>query len=130
MTYEEAKAYLEEVSHSGIVLGLDTMQELLKRIGNPQEKLKFVHIAGTNGKGSALAFISTILQCAGYTVGRYASPRVFNYEEFVQVNGENIAREAFCRYVKQIQSAILSMETEGMQRPTLFEVETDRKSVV
>lgn len=124
MTYEEAKAYLEEVSHSGIVLGLDTMQELLKRIGNPQEKLKFVHIAGTNGKGSALAFISTILQCAGYTVGRYASPRVFNYEEFVQVNGENIAREAFCRYVKQIQSAILSMETEGMQRPTLFEVET------
>ncbi|MGN0292857.1 MAG: bifunctional folylpolyglutamate synthase/dihydrofolate synthase [Lachnospiraceae bacterium] len=124
MTYEEAKEYLEEVSHSGIVLGLDTMQELLGRIGNPQEKLKFVHIAGTNGKGSTLAFISTILQCAGYTVGRYASPRVFNYEEFVQVNGENIAREAFCRYVKQIMDAIASMEAEGMQRPTLFEVET------
>lgn len=124
MTYEEAKDYLEEVSHSGIVLGLDSMRELLSRIGNPQEKLKFIHIAGTNGKGSTLAFISTILQCAGYTVGRYASPRVFKYEEFVQVNGENITREAFCRYVKQIKTAITSMEADGLQRPTLFEAET------
>ncbi|MDY2628274.1 MAG: folylpolyglutamate synthase/dihydrofolate synthase family protein [Lachnospiraceae bacterium] len=124
MTYEEAKEYLAEISHSGIVLGLDTMRELLARLDNPQEKLKFVHIAGTNGKGSTLAFISTILQCAGYTVGRYASPRVFEYEEFVQVNGQNIEREAFCRYVRQIKNAVTSMEAEGMQRPTLFEVET------
>lgn len=124
MTYDEAKEYLAEISHSGIVLGLDSMRELLARLDNPQEKLKFVHIAGTNGKGSTLAFISTILQCAGYTVGRYASPRVFEYEEFVQVNGQNIEREAFCRYIRQIRNAIASMEAEGMQRPTLFEVET------
>lgn len=124
MTYDEARNYLEEVSHSGIVLGLDTMGELLARLDNPQEKLQFVHIAGTNGKGSTLAFISTILQCAGYTVGRYASPRVFEYEEFVQVNGENIAREALCRYVRQIKDAITSMIEAGMERPTLFEVET------
>ena len=124
MTYEEARSYLEEISHSGIVLGLDTMRELLARLGNPQEKLQFVHIAGTNGKGSTLAFISTILQCAGYTVGRYASPRVFEYEEFVQVNGENIAREALCRYVRKIKEAITAMEAAGMGRPTLFEVET------
>ncbi len=124
MTYEEAKEYLVEVSQSGIVLGLDTMRELLARLDNPQEKLQFVHIAGTNGKGSTLAFISTILQCAGYTVGRYASPRVFEYEEFVQVNGENIAREAMCRYVKQIKDAIAAMEADGFARPTLFEVET------
>ncbi len=124
MTYEEAKAYLAEISHSGIVLGLDTMRELLARLDNPQEKLQFVHIAGTNGKGSTLAFISTILQCAGYTVGRYASPRVFKYEEFVQVNGENIEREALCRYVRQIKNVITSMEADGLERPTLFEVET------
>lgn len=124
MTYEEAREYLAEVSHSGIVLGLDTMRELLTRLDNPQEKLKFVHIAGTNGKGSTLAFISTILQCAGYTVGRYASPRVFEYEEFVQVNGGNIEREALCRYVRQVKNAIASMEKDGLNRPTLFEVET------
>lgn len=124
MTYEEAKEYLTEISHSGIVLGLDTMRELLMRLDNPQEKLQFVHIAGTNGKGSTLAFISTILQCAGYTVGRYASPRVFEYEEFVQVNGKNIEREALCRYVKQIKDAVTSMEKDGFARPTLFEVET------
>lgn len=124
MTFEEAKEYLVEISQSGIVLGLDSMRELLARLDNPQEKLQFVHIAGTNGKGSTLAFISTILQCAGYTVGRYASPRVFDYEEFVQVNGENIAREALCRYVKQIKDAIAAMEADGLARPTLFEVET------
>lgn len=124
MTYEEARDYLEEISHSGIVLGLDTMRELLARLDNPQDKLQFVHIAGTNGKGSTLAFISTILQCAGYTVGRYASPRVFEYEEFVQVNGENIAREALCHYVKQVRDAVTDMEAKGLERPTLFEVET------
>ncbi|MDO5410762.1 MAG: folylpolyglutamate synthase/dihydrofolate synthase family protein [Lachnospiraceae bacterium] len=124
MTYEEAKDYLSEISHSGMVFGLETMQQLLARLDNPQEKLQFVHIAGTNGKGSTLAFISTILQCAGYTVGRYASPRVFEYEEFVQINGNNIEREALCRYVKQIKTVIASMEEEGLARPTLFEVET------
>ena len=97
MTFEESLAFLDEVGQSGICLGLDSIRELLKRIGNPQDKLKFVHIAGTNGKGSTLAFTSTILTCAGYRVGRYSSPRVFEFEEFVQVNGENIEREAFCR---------------------------------
>ena len=91
MNYEEARAYLREVELSlGWVLGLDSMKELLRRLGNPQDRLKFVHIAGTNGKGSVLAFVSQILSEAGYRVGRYISPRVFVYEEFVQINGEKI----------------------------------------
>ncbi|MGN0268862.1 MAG: prephenate dehydratase domain-containing protein [Lachnospiraceae bacterium] len=124
MTYEEAKEYLAEIARSGIILGLEPMQALLKRLGNPQDQLQFIHIAGTNGKGSTLAFISTILKCAGYTVGRYSSPRVFDYDEFVQVNGENIEREAFSRLTAQVKAAIDSMEIDGIGRPTLFEVET------
>ena len=124
MTYEEAKEYLAEIARSGIILGLEPMQALLKRLGNPQDQLQFIHIAGTNGKGSTLAFTSTILKCAGYTVGRYSSPRVFDYDEFVQVNGENIERDAFSRLTAQVKAAIDSMEIDGIGRPTLFEVET------
>ena len=65
----------------GWVLGLDSMGELLRRLGNPQDRLKFVHIAGTNGKGSVLAYVSTVAGCAGYRVGRYISPAVREYRE-------------------------------------------------
>ena len=61
MNYSEAMNYIESVSKRGSVLGLDTTRELLRRVGNPQDELSFIHIAGTNGKGSALAFISEIL---------------------------------------------------------------------
>ncbi len=125
MDYKEARAYLKEVEVSlGWVLGLDSMRELLKRLGNPQDRLKFVHIAGTNGKGSVLAFVSMILQEAGYRVGRYISPRVFAYEEFVQINGEMITREEFCAYTEQVKEACTGMAAEGFAQPTLFEVET------
>ena len=76
MTYEEARVYLDEVSKYGSVLGLDTIRELLYELGNPQNDLKFIHIAGTNGKGSVLAYISTILSETGFRVGRYVSPTV------------------------------------------------------
>lgn len=125
MNYEEARAYLREVELSlGWVLGLDSMRELLKRLGNPQDRLKFVHIAGTNGKGSVLAFVSQILSEAGYRVGRYISPRVFAYEEFVQINGEMITREEFCEYTARVREACQAMLAQGFAQPTLFEVET------
>ena len=68
MTYKEARVYLDEVSKYGSVLGLDTIRGLLDELGNPQESLRFIHIAGTNGKGSILAFISTILSEAGMRI--------------------------------------------------------------
>ena len=68
MTYEEARSYLEEMNKTGIVLGLESMEHLLAELGNPQDQLKFIHIAGTNGKGSVLAYLSTILKEAGYRV--------------------------------------------------------------
>lgn len=69
MNYQEAMEYMEKVGTYGIVPGLDSIRELCRRLGNPQDELKFVHIAGTNGKGSTLAYISSILQAAGYRVG-------------------------------------------------------------
>ncbi len=77
MTYKEARAFIDDTSKYGYILGLDTVTELLGRLGNPQDDLKFVHIAGTNGKGSILAYVSTILKEAGYKVGRYISPTIF-----------------------------------------------------
>lgn len=78
MNYQEAMEYMEKVGTYGIVPGLDSIRELCRRLGNPQDELKFVHIAGTNGKGSTLAYISGILQAAGYRVGKYISPVILN----------------------------------------------------
>lgn len=77
MNYKEARVYLDEVSKYGSVLGLESMRELLHRLGDPQNELKFIHISGTNGKGSVLAYLSTILSGAGYRTGRYISPTLF-----------------------------------------------------
>ena len=77
MNYTEARVYLDEVSKYGSVLGLESMRELLDRLGNPQNELKFIHISGTNGKGSVLAYLSTILTGAGYRTGRYISPTLW-----------------------------------------------------
>ena len=86
MPDEEARAYLDDAARYGSVLGLDTMKELLARLGNPQDDLKFIHIGGTNGKGSVLSYLSTVLKEAGYRVGRYISPTLFSYRERIQVN--------------------------------------------
>lgn len=124
MTYEEARAFIDETAKYGYVMGLDTERELLRRLGNPQDDLKFVHIAGTNGKGSTLAYISTVLKEAGYRVGRYLSPTIFDYRERIQVNEEYITREAVARLAEQVEAAGRAMLEAGFHHPTTFEVET------
>ena len=124
MTYKEARVYLDEVSKYGSVLGLDTIRGLLRELGNPQDDLKFIHIAGTNGKGSVLAYTSTILSEAGYRTGRYVSPTVVSYLERIQVDGEWIPKEEFAGLVEEVMKAIARMETLGEASPTVFEVET------
>lgn len=124
MTYREARVYLDNVSKYGSVLGLDTIRNLLGELGNPQDELKFIHIAGTNGKGSVLAFISTILSEAGYKVGRYISPTVISYLERIQVDGRWIEEEEFAELVEKVQRAVACMETNGRGTPTVFEIET------
>lgn len=116
--------YVESLGAHGIVPGLDSIKELCRRLGNPQNELKFVHIAGTNGKGSVLAYISTVLKCAGYRVGRYLSPVIFEYREKIQVNEKPISKAALCEGLEIIKSVCQEMRLEGFLAPTLFEVET------
>ena len=124
MNYEEARVYLDEVSKYGSVLGLDNMRELLERLGNPQDDLKFIHISGTNGKGSALSYMSTILSGAGFRTGRYISPTLYAYRERIQVDGVMIDRESLAALVTVVKEAVDAMEAENKGNPTVFEVET------
>lgn len=79
MDFEQAMAYMSSVAKFGSVLGLDTIKELLKRLKNPEDDLNYIHVAGTNGKGSTAAYIATILAESGYKVGRYVSPVITDY---------------------------------------------------
>ena len=124
MNYEEARVYLDEISKYGSVLGLENMKELLVRLGNPQEDLKFIHISGTNGKGSVLAYLSTILSGAGYRTGRYISPTLFSYRERIQVDEKEIEKESLARHVTAISEAVKDMAEQHAGTPTIFEVET------
>lgn len=124
MNYEEAREYLDQVSKGGSVLGLDNMRELLKRLENPQNSLKFVHISGTNGKGSVLAYVSTVFKEAGYRTGRYISPTLFSYREKIQVNESFIGREDLARLTEEVKKAAEEMQNSGKGFPTIFEIET------
>lgn len=124
MNYREAMEYVEELQQYGTVMGLTTMQELCARLNDPQEQLKFVHIAGTNGKGSVLAYVSTVLQTAGYRVGRFISPVIKDFREQFQVDGRMITQSGLCKYLEFVRQAAENMTAEGFPHPTLFEVET------
>lgn len=115
---------MDEVSKYGSVLGLESMRELLRRLGDPQNELKFIHISGTNGKGSVLAYLSTILSGAGYRTGRYISPTLFSYRERIQVDGEYIEKESLACHVTAIAAAAEDMQKAGLPSPTVFEIET------
>ncbi len=124
MTYEEAKRFLEECNQYTRELTLEPLKEMLRRLGNPQDQLSFVHIAGTNGKGSVLAYVSTVLKEAGYQVGRYISPTIFKYRERIQVNETYISRADLTRLAERIQKVGQQMLLEGCWHPTMFEAET------
>lgn len=124
MNYKEAMEYIEVMQRHGSVYGLHAMRLLCGYLGNPQDKLKFVHIAGTNGKGSVLAYVSTVMQTAGCRVGRYISPAVLDYRERFQINQKMISKAAFARYLEQVKAAVERMEQEEGVSPTVFEIET------
>ncbi len=124
MTYEEAKQFLEDCNQYAGEFTLEPLQEMLRRLGDPQEELSFVHIAGTNGKGSVLAYVSTVLKETGYRVGRYISPTIFSYRERIQVNEQYITKEALVRLTERIRAVGEQMLSEGLSHPTMFEAET------
>jgi dihydrofolate synthase/folylpolyglutamate synthase len=127
MNFEEAMIYLDQVSSFGSVLGLETTRELLARLDDPQDKLKFIHIAGTNGKGSTAAYLANILSKAGYKVGRYISPTILEYCERIQITCDTtryIEKETVARHITRIASVIKEMLEQGLSHPTPFEIET------
>ena len=94
MTYEEALQYIHAVSWKGSMPGLSRISELTARLGSPEKGLKFIHIVGTNGKGSTAAMLSSVLTRAGYRTGLFISPWVVDFRERMQLNGEMISPEA------------------------------------
>ena len=124
MNYQEAMKYMEKVGTYGIVPGLDNIRELCRRLGDPQNDLKFVHIAGTNGKGSTLAYISNILQAAGYRVGKYISPVIIDYCEKIQIGKQKITHKDLCDGLEIIREHCEAMVQDGFHHPTPFEIET------
>lgn len=124
MNITEAYQCIEERNQLGSVLGLAHIKELLRRLGEPQNQCRVVHIAGTNGKGSILAYIEQALLEGGYAVGKYSSPTVFSYLERFQMNGESMQEMQYPRYLERVMQAVEDMEADGVQRVTAFEIET------
>lgn len=124
MDLPSAKQYIEEKNKLGITPGLDSIKELLSRLGNPQKEIECLHIGGTNGKGSIFAFLQDILLETGMKVGRYISPTVLTYLERFQINKENMSEEEFPKYVQLVKEQVADMETEGYVSPSAFEIET------
>ncbi|MBQ9609237.1 MAG: bifunctional folylpolyglutamate synthase/dihydrofolate synthase [Lachnospiraceae bacterium] len=124
MDINAAMEYIDRKNKLGIVPGLDNVRELLRRLDNPQDKCKALHISGTNGKGSIFAFVESALIEAGFTVGRYISPTIFEYLERFQINKKNMDEDTFCRLLEQVADVIEKMEKDGYPSPTAFEIET------
>ena len=102
MKYEDAIKLITGKSNFYIDLGLDRISAVLDKFGNPENSLKFIHVAGTNGKGSVCTMLASILQEAGYKTGLYTSPHIWEYTERIKVNGADIPKETFAEYVQMI----------------------------
>lgn len=124
MKYEEFLTCIEGWDHPGIALGLERIERLLEILDNPQKELKYIHVAGTNGKGSVCAFLDSVLRGAGFRVGRYISPTLYDYRERIQVNNRYIEKDEVVALFEKVQKACESMKAEGRELPTVFEVET------
>ena len=103
LNYKDALEYIHNTNKFGMKLGLDNMKNLLNILGNPQNKLKFIHIAGTNGKGSISAFLNSILINEGYRVGLFISPYLEEFTERIQINGEHINKEELVRLTHRVK---------------------------
>lgn len=113
--------YLQSFSHGKKKQSLETMKYFMKQLGNPQEKQKFIHIAGTNGKGSCTEMMTNILLKSGYKVGKFISPHLIEYNERISVNNINISNEEMEKIIEEIDPLIMEY---GKENVTLFELET------
>ncbi len=124
MTEQQALSYIHSRARFGSKLGLERMGELMRRLGDPQKTLSFVHVAGTNGKGSTVTMLSRVLSRAGYRTGRYISPYVFDFHERISVNDTYISGELLAELTERVAAAVEEMERDGWDAVTEFEIVT------
>lgn len=132
MNFREAMEFIQSTDGKMDKYTLENIKKLLNELGNPQEKLNFIHVGGTNGKGSVSAYISYILAANGYKVGRYISPTIRTYQERIQTLEEignkmvetNISEDAVCKWMEKIKEACENIKKMGGEIPTPFEIET------
>ncbi|MFA6309284.1 MAG: Mur ligase family protein, partial [Clostridia bacterium] len=124
MNYNDAMDYIHNSLKFGIKLGLDNMKTLMSLMGNPHKKLRYVHVAGTNGKGSTVAFINEILIKSGYKVGTYISPYIERFSERIKVNNVEIANDDIARITEFAKKNVGIMLAQGKGNPTEFEIVT------
>ena len=124
MNGKEALQFIHGTLKFGSKLGLGRMRRLMSRLGNPQDELSFIHVAGTNGKGSTVTMIANMLSNAGYTVGKYVSPYVYEFGERISINGNLISEEQLAFHAARVKTACDAMAAEGEDHPTEFEIVT------
>jgi dihydrofolate synthase/folylpolyglutamate synthase len=122
MTYSEAVQFLYNLRLFGAKFGLENTFKLAARAGNPQNQLRFIHVAGTNGKGSTCAMLESIYRAAGLRVGLFTSPHLVSFRERIQVNRELISKNEVIRLVEALQPMLKEFHND--HHPTFFEVVT------
>ena len=121
---KESQSFQEKIRDRGCVPGLTRIADLMERLGNVQDRLPVVHIAGTNGKGSVGTYMEAIFRDAGWNVGRYLSPAVFDPLEIIQRNGAPIEQKEYDRLMERVRKAGEELVSEGRELVTAFEAET------
>jgi dihydrofolate synthase/folylpolyglutamate synthase len=121
MNYDEAVAWIDSFHQFGIKLGLKQIEQVLQQLDNPHQKIKAIHVAGTNGKGSVCRFMSSILRCEGYKTGLYLSPHLIDFRERFQLNDKYISKNRFVEIVKQVKPVVNKYISNDGQL-TYFEV--------
>ena len=114
LDYCEAKNYIKKAVRFGSKLGLEAISALCARLGSPQDTLRFVHVAGTNGKGSVCAMISSILQKAGYKTGLFLSPHMAEHRDSLRINGDMMGQDAFAVMMTDVKAAADTLASEGI----------------
>ena len=124
MNYEESIAYLEAAASFGIQPGLERIQAILAQLDHPETAYKVMHVTGTNGKGSVVAMITSVLENATLKIGRYVSPHLIDYTERIYVGGHDISKEDFAKAATVVRKAAEDCIAEGVEAPTEFELLT------
>lgn len=122
MTYEEAVRYIDDIPKFTKKNTLDNTKILMERLGNPERSMKIIHVAGTNGKGSVCAYLSSILTCAGKKTGLFTSPHLVKINERFQINQKQVSDELFMEAFDKVMSVVKEAEKDGAFHPTYFEM--------